>query len=146
MCLFCENSGYCITSIEKIRWMCFVLWVSSQPRRSTLCIPNPVNFLDKQKESIPGPRKGDGWCLCFDPGLFPVAHTGCGTVQGSELMVVAHHPLSEVSPAPLNFLHSQPASHSVFGYFSAPVLRFSPRVLPFSQLRAEPIPQLLVAP
>lgn len=50
MCLFCDNYGHCITGIEKIEWMCFVLWVSSQPRRSTLCIPNPLNFLEKQEE------------------------------------------------------------------------------------------------
>lgn len=97
----------------------------------------------REAGGISGPSKADGWCLCFGPGPFPVAHPGRGTVQGPEPMAVAHHSISEVSPAPLNSLHSQSALHSIFGYFSAPVLPFFPRVLPFSQLRAEPLPQLL---
>lgn len=83
MCLFCENYGYCIASIEKnqVDVLCAVGELSAKEEHFVYS-KSPLHFLEKQEEQIPGPRTAAGWCLCFGPGRVPVAHTGCGTVRG----------------------------------------------------------------
>lgn len=83
MCLFCDNYGHCITGIEKNRVdvLCAVGELSAKEKQ---VVYFKSSEFSREAGGISGPSKADGWCLCFGPGPFPVAHPGRGTVQGPE--------------------------------------------------------------